>query len=123
MRLQDSPLRSGDEPLVLPFTALHRSMLALAGGKAANLGELVHAKLPVPAGFCLTTVAYALAAEQAGLDSVLTRSSLETIPPPPMLAQAARDCLFSTPIPPIVARAIAEAYQALGDGKALPVTV
>ncbi|MBV9314520.1 MAG: hypothetical protein JO100_12495 [Pseudonocardia sp.] len=32
--------------------------VALAGGKAANLGELTTAGFPVPAGFVLTTVAY-----------------------------------------------------------------
>jgi len=37
---------------------LSRSELALAGGKAANLGEMIHFGLPVPSGFCLTTDAY-----------------------------------------------------------------
>ena len=36
--------------------------LRLVGGKALNLGKLVAAGLPVPRGFCLTTVAYELAA-------------------------------------------------------------
>ena len=56
---------------VLPFSALHRDMLALVGGKAANLGELTNAKFPVPPGFCVTTPAYALVAADAGLQSVL----------------------------------------------------
>ena len=30
-------------------------MVPLVGGKAANLGELLSAGLPVPDGFCLTT--------------------------------------------------------------------
>ena len=32
--------------------------ISLVGGKAANLGELIRAKLPVPHGFCVTTRAY-----------------------------------------------------------------
>lgn len=32
--------------------------LALVGGKAANLGELMAARLPVPGGFCVTVDAY-----------------------------------------------------------------
>ena len=34
------------------------AMVPLVGGKAANLGELLAAGLPVPDGFCLTTEAY-----------------------------------------------------------------
>jgi phosphoenolpyruvate synthase/pyruvate phosphate dikinase len=60
-----------EEPLLLSLADLNRDALPLAGGKAANLGELVRAGLPVPPGFCITTVAYALAAEQAGLGSIL----------------------------------------------------
>ena len=40
--------------------------LQLVGGKALNLGKLLAAGLPVPHGFCLTTVAYELA-EPPGL--------------------------------------------------------
>ncbi|MEM5776544.1 MAG: PEP/pyruvate-binding domain-containing protein, partial [Anaerolineaceae bacterium] len=37
---------------------LNQSDISLAGGKAANLGELLHAGMPVPPGFCITTMAY-----------------------------------------------------------------
>ena len=47
-------------PLVLPLTTLDRTQLSLVGGKAANLGELIRAGFPVPGGFCVTTIAYAL---------------------------------------------------------------
>ncbi len=40
------------------FDAIGREDLELAGGKGANLGELVKAGLPVPPGFVLTTEAY-----------------------------------------------------------------
>src|SRR6476661_4429738 len=49
---------SGDAGPVLPLDALDAGMLTLVGGKAANLGELLSAGLPVPEGFCLTTEAY-----------------------------------------------------------------
>ncbi|MGI9003285.1 MAG: hypothetical protein ACR2GH_16785 [Pseudonocardia sp.] len=51
-----------DEALVLPLESLGRDDVATAGGKAANLGELLRAGLPVPCGFCVTTASYALAA-------------------------------------------------------------
>jgi len=44
---------------VVPLGELGRGDLALAGGKGANLGELVRAGLPVPDGFVVTTDAYA----------------------------------------------------------------
>jgi rifampicin phosphotransferase len=48
---------AGDEhqPLVVALADLDRTALPLAGGKAANLGEMVRAGLPVPPGFCVTT--------------------------------------------------------------------
>src|SRR5437660_5519961 len=47
-----------DTAFVLPFSALDRDLLALAGGKGANLGEMTRAGFPVPPGFCVTTAAY-----------------------------------------------------------------
>ena len=40
------------------LAAFGRDDVARAGGKAANLGELVRAGLPVPPGFVVTTEAY-----------------------------------------------------------------
>ena len=43
---------------VSPLGDLGRDDVAQAGGKAANLGELVRAGVPVPPGFVVTTAAY-----------------------------------------------------------------
>ncbi|MQA06227.1 MAG: phosphoenolpyruvate synthase [Streptosporangiales bacterium] len=56
-----------DGPLVAGLAAFGRDDLELAGGKAANLGELVRQGFPVPGGFVVTTEAYALVVERAGL--------------------------------------------------------
>lgn len=40
------------------FDHLSRADLAVAGGKGANLGELVRAGLPVPPGFVITAPGY-----------------------------------------------------------------
>ena len=74
-------------------------------GKAANLGELISARLPVPGGFCVTTAAYARAA--AGVDT--------TDP------VRARELLRSAPLPDDVAATVVAAYRRLcarddGDG-------
>ncbi|NLP83429.1 phosphoenolpyruvate synthase [Microbacterium sp. CFH 90308] len=46
-------------PHVAPLAAFGREDLPLAGGKGANLGELVRMGMPVPGGFVVTTEAYA----------------------------------------------------------------
>jgi rifampicin phosphotransferase len=53
-----STVHEGDVKLTLPLDAIDRAMLPIAGGKAANLGELVRAGLPVPLGFCVTTTTW-----------------------------------------------------------------
>jgi hypothetical protein len=42
-------------PLVLDLAAVDGTLLALVGGKAGNLGEMIRAGLPVPPGLCVTT--------------------------------------------------------------------
>ena len=44
--------------LTLRFEEIGSGALRLVGGKAANLGVLTRAGLPVPAGLCVTTEAY-----------------------------------------------------------------
>jgi len=45
---------------VLGFEQINRTMVAVAGGKGANLGELSRLRgISVPEGFCVTTDAYA----------------------------------------------------------------
>lgn len=111
--------------IILPFTALQKDMLALVGGKGANLGEMVGAGLPVPPGFCITTAAYEQVAAEAGLEALLEArvgqaGSSEQLAE---LAQAARTCIQSASIPEHVAASIAEAYRLLGAGEPIPVAV
>jgi pyruvate,water dikinase len=121
-----SGLRNGNVELVLPFGALNRAALPIAGGKAANLGELTRAGLPVPDGFCVTTAAYDLVARDAGLDSTLTALT-KTRPDDAArlaeLATAARAALLEAHVPDTLAEAIAKAYRALGNGTSAPVAV
>ena len=52
-------------PLILTLADCSPDLLPLVGGKAAQLGSLIRAQLPVPSGFCLTTAAYRLGIEDA----------------------------------------------------------
>src|SRR5437764_5932411 len=101
--------------LVLPLRALDRTLLPLVGGKAANLGELIRAGFSVPAGFCVTTTAYALvSADLEPILAELTTMRNDDVARLAELAAVARAALLQTPVPTSVARSIIEAYQALG---------
>jgi rifampicin phosphotransferase len=60
-----------EERLVTRINAVGRDDLELAGGKGANLGELMRAGFPVPDGFIISTEAYATVVADAGLAEVI----------------------------------------------------
>ena len=93
----------GEAPLTVNLAEIDRRTIALAGGKGANLGDLLRAGFPVPDGFVLTTRAYALAAEAAGVD-------------PARPAEAAQR-LRTSPVPGAIAHAVRKAYLALDVGR------
>ncbi|MER6910395.1 PEP/pyruvate-binding domain-containing protein [Streptomyces sp. NPDC000594] len=94
-------------PLVIDLHAIDATMVPRVGGKAANLGELLRAGLPVPPGFCVTTDAY--------------RTVATPHAPAGLAPEAARRALLDTPVPPRVHQEILTAYRALGDD--VPVAV
>jgi pyruvate,water dikinase len=105
-------------------------MLPIVGGKAAHLGELLAAGLPVPDGFCLTTAAYrqATAGHAAGetdqlgaVHEALKNTNDDDLPALAALAARARDAIRGAPVPPDIAAAIEAAYGALGND--VPVAV
>lgn len=116
---------AGSAEIVLPLTAIDRHMLALVGGKGANLGELTGAGLPVPPGFCITTAAYEQVASEAGLEKLLEARAGHTDDAKQLaeLARAARTCLLNASLPESIAASIREAYQLLGAGAPVPVAV
>src|SRR3989442_4495690 len=128
MSIQSQPQQnSGIQPdIVLPVASIDRTLLSIVGGKAANLGEMVRAGLPVPPGFCVTTTAYALVAGGANLEPILAELATTRADDTARLAElaaVARASLLSAPIPTTVAEAITKAYRALGDGEFIPVAV
>jgi pyruvate,water dikinase len=58
-------------PLVAPIFHFDRGDLELAGGKGANLGELLRAGFHVPPGYIITTAAYDLLLQSNGLHAHL----------------------------------------------------
>ncbi|HWT33424.1 MAG TPA: PEP/pyruvate-binding domain-containing protein [Microbacterium sp.] len=88
-------------PTVMALAELGRADVATAGGKGANLGELVRAGIRVPPGFVVTTVAYRRVA--AGLT-------------PDADGAALREELGAVALPADLAAEITAAYEALGGG-------
>ncbi len=90
--------------LVLPLRDLGRADLAVAGGKGANLGELLRGGFAVPDGFVITTAAYAEAVRGIPLPSVSTDAAIT------------RDALSSASIPDGLRDGILAEYRRLGAG-------
>ncbi|HSO14469.1 MAG TPA: PEP/pyruvate-binding domain-containing protein, partial [Arthrobacter sp.] len=124
---------SAAEPLVLDLRGAGAAPLRLVGGKALNLGKLVAAGLPVPRGFCLTTVAYDLAAPPrlgalaAELDAIGAAAATAPGLANPVgselspVAARARRLIEESPIPPGVDAAVRKAYEGMGAN--VPVAV
>ncbi|MDF2627551.1 MAG: ppsA3 [Symbiobacteriaceae bacterium] len=90
-----------------------RQDLAVAGGKGANLGEMIGLGLPVPQGFCVTAPAYAAQVEAWGLAAALV----------PVLARGdwagvtavASGIFREQPLAPATEAAILQAYHEMGE--------
>ncbi len=112
VKVGPSTVAPGPE-VVLDLADIDAGMLPLAGGKAANLGELIRAGLPVPPGVCVTTEAYRQVAAAASIDfDALAGAGPENVA---HIARKAREAMIAAPIPSAVADAIIEAYGWLGQ--------
>ena len=105
---------------VLGLGDINAHMLPQVGGKAANLGELISAGLPVPDGFCLTTGAYDEAMAPLGLGEVhrgLQATPADHLDTLAELAARARGLITAAELPPGIATEVLSAYQALDSGQ------
>ena len=104
------------------FDELGSSDIDQAGGKGANLGELTHADLPVPAGFVVTTAAYRAYVDEHQLGDKITKLAAASDDPAGYdNASAQIQALFAAEISEALRTEIAEAYAALGED--VPVAV
>lgn len=113
---------------VRSFESLDRGSLGVAGGKAMNLGELTRASFPVPAGFCVTTRAYAQAARGSGIEVILeaiTKAPKDELVGDRLsdLAGRARAAILNAPVPAEIEGEVIAAYRALGGGLSPEVAV
>jgi rifampicin phosphotransferase len=107
-------------PLVASLSAFERDDLMLAGGKGANLGELVHRGFAVPPGFVITTAAYDLLlqtnAVQDRLNNILASLDVEKPDSVAEISRQIHDLFQQIPIPAQITDEILRAYQELNDG-------
>ncbi|HMJ57333.1 MAG TPA: phosphoenolpyruvate synthase [Polyangiaceae bacterium] len=117
--LQDAP------PFTLTFAEVGPDDLSRVGGKAANLGALTRAGVPVPPGFCVTTRAFDqfiaslpdAGAHYAALDA-LDATSVEAAR---AAAESMRRALDGLGMPEEVRAAVVTAWRTLGPEHALAV--
>jgi len=94
--------------------------LGTVGGKAASLGELTGAGLPVPPGFVVTAGTYRTFIEEAGIDEELFSAvdvDSEDSEALEAAHERAHELIVETEVPENVREEIVEAYRSLGDGE------
>jgi pyruvate,water dikinase len=101
--------------LLVDFSEIDSTMINAVGGKALNLGIMSSARLPVPAGFCVTTAAYrSVIADR--LDDLMGKLADATDPGGvTAAADEARRRVLAVELPDQLGAAITERYHALGD--------
>ncbi len=102
------------------FRDLGRADTSIAGGKGANLGEMVNAGLPVPPGFVVTADAYLAAMERADIRERLAELQRKTdsddLGSTEQTAAEAQELIHKAAISDELREAIVGAYDELGSG-------
>ena len=110
---------------ILMLDSLRSSEIALAGGKAVNLGEMMHAGLPVPPGFVVSTDAYRAVIAERNLDApiqeILSQISPDDSDQLERAATRIQELFQAVTIPAELRSAITEAYRSLGENVSVAV--
>ena len=102
------------------FDEVTKNDIPLVGGKGANLGEMVHAKIPVPPGFIVTAEAYFKFLADSGLTDEIRRylDNLDVNDSKRLqeIAELIKDIISKAPMPANMVKEIKQAYRKLGEG-------
>ncbi|HUJ71092.1 MAG TPA: PEP/pyruvate-binding domain-containing protein, partial [Verrucomicrobiae bacterium] len=113
------------EPLVLDLKKAGDGQRAAVGGKAANLAVLLRAGVPVPRGFCITTVAFdhflAACPRRTRISELLSECSADRIDRIAELSLEAQSCLADAGMPVLVGDAVLAAWRKLGEAQCFAV--
>ncbi len=103
------------------FKDLTKDSIATAGGKGANLGEMVSLNLPVPNGFAVTAQTYKEFIERTGIkdriQQFLVGLNIEDTDNLQHVAEQIQKLISSTPIPEDMVEGIMDNYELLGMTK------
>lgn len=111
--------RTDDTSTATPLQAPHADLLIAlgrtpatvesAGGKAARLGEMIEAGLPVPPAFCLSTGLFDLFLRETGLAAQIRAAEARDAG-----SRTIRELITAREIPEPIARTVLAAYEDLG---------
>ncbi|MBQ7486519.1 MAG: phosphoenolpyruvate synthase [Clostridia bacterium] len=103
---------------IIPFHEIRRTDIPSAGGKGANLGEMVSAGIPVPSGAVLCAAAYDLFIRENQIDpaDILKRSASEKA-----ASEEIRSRILKGHLPDAVAAEVRAFYRSLGDASRVAV--
>ncbi len=106
---------------VVWFKDLDKDSIAIAGGKGANMGEMVNLHLPVPDGFAVTAQTYKEFIERTGIKDkilqLLRTLDIEDTDTLQKVADEIQKLISSTPIPDDIAEEIMLHYELLSGNK------
>ncbi|WP_288798200.1 phosphoenolpyruvate synthase [uncultured Megasphaera sp.] len=110
-----------EQAFVLWFDEVHRSDVALVGGKSSSLGELTSStNVPVPYGFATTAWGYRYFMKETGLDEKIKAllKQLTDVEDPVQLRDVTsmiRQAVCQATMPDALAQAIRTGYEVLGE--------
>lgn len=104
-------------PWTIALESLGKEHVALAGGKAANLAEMINAKLPVPPGFAVTTESFLEFINANGLKPKIDEiiNNTDTDDPEQLLSASKKikDMIISAKTPAQIEESILSSYRSL----------
>ena len=103
------------------FKDLNKDSIATAGGKGANLGEMINADLPVPNGFAVTAQTYKEFIEKTGIKNQiqdkLNNLNVDDTETLQKVAKEIQKIITDSEIPERMREEIIDNYELLGDNK------
>ncbi len=99
------------------FEELRKDDVSIVGGKGANLGEMVNAKLPVPPGFVVTAEAYRKFIKENGIgkkiNDILTKTNVDNSTELQDSSKKIRKLIMDTKMPKKIEDHIIPSYKKL----------
>lgn len=106
-----------DHEYIIELTKIRKNDIRKAGGKGANLGEMIEIGIPVPPGFVVTTASYDRLIQINNLDDKIQQIIASTdVDDTSELLRASRkikELVLSCTMPPEIKSKVMEAYQNL----------